>query len=710
MKLKQRIFLLISLAGLGVDFLYILVQRAISSASGIHGDFFHTILVVVMLLSGGVYYFRSSSVEERSAVQMIGRMVIAITIYLLIIGIAQLSAMTDFLMTGGRVAPTSYSTLVSAVIIAAAGGLTAIVVFVSLTRLIFIKRRRNTRRNYILLLIAAGILAILEFLTVQNGLGMQGFTTLRDIVYVLVLIGMVINAFRFSWILVLSKREKIINLLLSFFGFLFFLILTIYAAGNEALNNSLLYYHPLLQSFVAQCFQFGAIYMGIGFTSTLLHLPTAKEFDRKKVEISSLQNMSRLITQVFDFDELVATTTHLALEVSEGDAAWLELRPDTGKQRRPEHTHSEQKHTEILQNSLKNIDPEAISLLRTPDGTPLQELVFETGKPILIQDFHGDRRIADDARALKNIGTLIFAPLSRHGEIIGILCVTKRRSYEFDKDMISVIGAFADMVSVAIENSALIRQSIVKERLEQELQVAQEMQRSLLPHLLPSCPKFEIAARSLPAYEVGGDYYDVLDLQQDRLGFVVGDVSGKGVSAALYMAQVKGIFQSLSNDSTGTRETLIRMNAPLCNSMEKKSFISLLFAELHTETGQLSFARAGHCPLLHVHDGKPRYLRPDGMALGLDPSERFASTLQEETLKLQAGDIIVIYTDGVTESRDAGDVEFESERLADCVLRHKDASADTILTSILDEVQQHSGKEEAEDDLTVLVLRWKDGI
>lgn len=710
MKLKQRIFLLISLAALGLDFLYILVQRAIASSAGVQGDFFHTLLVLVMLFAGGVYYFRSATADERSAVQMIGRTVIAITVYLLIIGIAQLSAMTDFVVSGGRVSPSSYSTLVSAVLIAAAGGLTGIVVFTSLTRLIFIKRRRNTRRNYIILLVTAGILAILEFLTVPNGLGMSSLSTLRDIVYVLVLVGMVINAFRFSWILVLSKREKIINLLLSFFGFLFFLILTIYAAGNVELNNSLLFYHPLLQSFVAQSFQFGAIYMGIGFTSTLLHLPTAKEFDRKKVEISSLQNMSRLITQVFDFDELVATTTHLALEVSEGDAAWLELMPSDGKLRRSEQLRDDMRQTEILQNSLKNIDPDAISRLRTPDGTPLQQLVFETGKPVLIEDFHGDRRIASDARVLKNIGTLIVAPLSRHGEIIGILCVTKHRAYEFDKDMISVIGAFADMVSIAIENSALIRQSIVKERLEQELEVAQEMQRSLLPHLLPSCPKFEIAARSLPAYEVGGDYYDVLELQKDRLGFVVGDVSGKGVSAALYMAQVKGIFQSLSNDSSSTRDTLIRMNAPLCKSMEKKSFISLLFAELHTETGKLSFARAGHCPLLHIHNGTPRYLRPDGMALGLDDSERFASTLQEESLQLQAGDIIVMYTDGVTESRDDSDVEFESERLANCILRHQDASADTILTSILDEVQQHSGREEAEDDLTVLVLRWKDGI
>jgi sigma-B regulation protein RsbU (phosphoserine phosphatase) len=711
MKLRQRIFLLIALISLFLDLVYIVVQRVLAPENGIHGDIFHTVLVLTMLLAGGTYIFRLFTSEERQAVQLIGRTVMAITIYLLIIGIAQLSAMTHFLTTAGRVAPTSFSTLVTTVILASAGGLTGTIVFASLTRLIFIKRRKNTKRNYVILLVVCGILIVLDFIILPNGLGMERFGTLRDVVFVLVLIGMVINAFRFSWILVLSRREKIINLLLSFFGFLFFLILTIYAAGNEALNNSLLYFHPIVQTFVALCFQFGAIYMGIGFTSTLLHLPTAKEFDRKKVEISSLQNMSRLITQVFDFDELVATTTHLALEVSEGDASWLELVPTNGKTRRnATEARSGIPETTILRNSLKNIDPEAIGLLKTPEGQPLQHLVFETGKPILIQDFQGDRRISPAARKLKNVGTLVVAPLSSHGEIIGLLCVTKHQAFEFDKDTINVLSAFADMVSVALENSALIRESIEKERMEQELKVAQQMQRSLLPHILPSSPRFEIAAQSVPAYEVGGDYYDVLNLDPDRLGFVVGDVSGKGVSAALYMAQVKGIFQSLSNDSASTREILIRMNGPLCNSMEKKSFISLLYAVLDTSNGQLSFSRAGHCPLLYVHDGNPVYLRPEGMALGLDPSDRFASSLEEKTLQLTAGDIVVVYTDGVTESRDSEDREFEYDRLAACVLKHHDSPATMILDSILDEVQAYSGKDEAEDDITVLVLRWKDDI
>ncbi|MBN1446759.1 MAG: SpoIIE family protein phosphatase [Bacteroidetes bacterium] len=707
MKFRQHIILFTAITAFVLDFLYIVIQRVLTQQKGLHGDIVHTVLVLIALGTGGYYHFRATAEEERSPVQLIGRTVIVITVYLLIIGIVQLSAMTKFVVENGRVMPTSNATLVTAIILAACGAIVSIVVFASLTRLIFVKRRKTTRRNYIILLVTASVVIAGDFLTSPNGLGISGFDTLLDILYVFLVIAMVVNGFRFSWILVLSRREKIINLLLSLFGFLFFLILFIYGGENETLNFSLLYFHPALDSFVAVCFLFGTIYMGIGFASTLLHLPTAKEFDRKKVEISSLQNMSRLITQVFDFDELVATTTHLALEVSEGDAAWLELTERNGKSRhgaRKQTAETGTPHTRPY--AFRNIDPEAIDRLRTPEGMPLQHLVFDTASPLLIQDFQSDRRIAASGRELRNIGTLVIAPLISHGEIIGLLCVSKRKAFEFDKDVVNVLFAFADMVSVALENSALIRESIEKERMEQELLVAQQMQQSLLPQELPRSPQFEIAARSIPAYEVGGDYYDVLTLEGGRLGFVVGDVSGKGVSAALYMAQVKGIFQSLRSDGSSTRDILIRMNAPLCNSMESKSFISLLYAELQTESGELSFARAGHCPLLHVRGDNAKYLRPDGMALGLDATERFAVTLEEERIQLTRDDIIVMFSDGVTESRNADDEEYDYGRLTACVQRLQDRTAAQILDGILDEVRRHSGKEEADDDITVLVLRW----
>ncbi|MFA6235191.1 MAG: PP2C family protein-serine/threonine phosphatase, partial [Bacteroidota bacterium] len=611
---------------------------------------------------------------------------------------------TQYINVEGLVAPASYSALVMTIIIATLGGICAIIVFTSLSRLVFIKRRKNTRRNYIFFTATAGCYILLEYLTGPNGFGLKWLDIATVIAYGLTFIGILVNAFHFSWILVLTRKEKLINLLLSLFGFVFFFILSIYASGGEVLQNALRAYHPMLYAFVLVSFHFGTAYMGIGFASTLLHLPTAKEFDRKKMEINTLQNMSRLITQVFDFDELIATTTHLALEVSEGHAAWLELMPVNGRVKRGDRSFEE---IAIVHNSVKNITADDIMAMRTADGKALQQLALSTARPVLVQDFTSDQRLDAATRTLKGIGTMVMVPLSSHGEIIGLLSVTKRDSFAFDKDAVVVLTAFADMVSVAIENSTLIRESIVKERMEQELLVAQQMQRSLLPQELPSSPRFEIAARSIPANEVGGDYYDVLSLNGASIGFVVGDVSGKGVSAALYMAQVKGIFQSLSAGGASTRDILIRMNTPLCKSMERKSFISLLYAVLNTDTGILSFSRAGHCPLLHVRGKTSSYRQPEGMALGLDGTARFANSLREESIQLEADDIVVMYTDGVTEARNTRDEEFQYPRLAETVSSAADKPAEQILHAILHDVRVHSEREEAEDDITVLVLRWR---
>ena len=701
MKLRQRILLIAAATALALDTVYVFVQRALATSGALEGDVFHTALVLLAFGGGGWYAYRAGSGDEPRPMQLIGRTVLAATLYLQLIDVVKLTSEPTFSTTEGLVAPGSFSSLAATVVLAAAGGICALIVFTTLSRLVFVKRRKSTRRNYLFLIGVASAYVLLRFFSSPNGLGFRGLDPFAVLFYVLTIIALLLNAFHFSWILMLSRREKVITLLLSFFGFVFFLILTIYASTGETVSNALQTYHPLLSAFVNVTLDFGAASMGIGFVSTLLHLPTAREFDRKKMEISTLQNMSRLITQVFDFDELMATTTHLALEVSEGHAAWLEL--SNGRGRR-----NGEADCLIVEHSLRNISAADIEQLRGSDGRPLRETVREAARPVLIQDFSADRRLDAGTRNMKGIGTMVLVPLSSHGEITGLLCVTRKEAYGFDKDAVNVLSAFADMVSVAIENSTLIRESIVKERMEQELQVAQQMQQSLLPQQLPASPRFDIAARSIPAYEVGGDYFDVPPPDDGHLGFVVGDVSGKGVSAALYMAQVKGIFQSLSRgDSASTRDILIRMNSPLCDSMERKSFISLLYAVLDTKSGDLSFSRAGHCPLLHVRDGQARFLQPEGMALGLDPTERFASSLQEEKLRLQPDDVVVLYTDGVTEARNTHEEEFEYDRLASTVTAAAPRGAQAILDDILHGVRRHSARTEADDDITVLVLHWR---
>ncbi len=690
------------------DFFYLVILRSLSGNGAAGGDVPHTILVLIAASTAFMGLARAQGTdEEQKPIQTIWRVMVTVTLSLLLVGLLQLTSLLRFSTTEHVVTPATYASLVASAALAIFLTVGAMLMFISLARLIFVKRRKTTRRNFISFLVVMTLYLLVHYLSSPNGASMRSLETLANVLFGLTTVAILINSFRFSWILILNRREKLLHLVLSLFGFLFFLILTIYATGDDNLSSALLFYHPLVAGLTTVTYLFGTVYMGIGFTSTLLHLPTAKEFDRKKTEISSLQNLSRLTTQVFDFDELVATTTQLALGVSESDAAWLELVRNNGSESSDVGiSHRRETPTSILTNSLRNITVEQIDTLKLADGTRLQRLAIETEKPVLIQDIAEDRRVHPSTRDTKIIGTLAMVPLSSRGEIIGLLCVTKRNPYEYDKDVLNILYAFADIVSVAIENNRLIRESFVKERMEQELLVAQQMQQSLLPQDLPASASFEIAARSIPAYEVGGDYYDLLQLDEHRLGIVIGDVSGKGVSAALYMAQLKGVFQSFSRHDLSARDILIRMNAALCKSMERRSFISLLYAILDTASGVLTFSRAGHCPLLYEHGSESRFLQPTGMALGLDGSERFADSLEEERLQLENGDVIVMYTDGVTEARNAQDVEFEYARLAEVVQERRSESAQSILASILGEVRKHSSRERAEDDMTVVVLRW----
>jgi serine phosphatase RsbU (regulator of sigma subunit) len=235
--------------------------------------------------------------------------------------------------------------------------------------------------------------------------------------------------------------------------------------------------------------------------------------------------------------------------------------------------------------------------------------------------------------------------------------------------------------------------------------VAQEMQKKLLPQSVPSSPELEIDALSTPAFEVGGDYYDFMEFDDGRVGIVVGDVSGKGVSAAFYMSEMKGIFQALGRMHTSPKEFLTRANEALSSSIDKHSFVSLIYAIIDGRSGVLTIARAGHCPLLHISGEQAVYVRPNGLGMGLSRGQTFDGAIDEETIRLRPGDVCVLYTDGVTEARN-GDDEFGYERLLTTSRAARTLSAAGIKDEILKTVSTFTDHRANDDDLTLVVLKW----
>lgn len=556
--------------------------------------------------------------------------------------------------------------------------------------LILYKRRKGARRNFIiyLILLIAASLTTLPLLPVD-------LTLLASAFMPLAIVMIVVNSFKQNWIVSLSRREKIYSII---YGALLFVVFALLAvlSENEFAQRALLTISAPLQRFVFLNLIFGSVYSGMAFVSTLFHLPTAEEFERKQSELNSLHNLSRLVAQVFDFQDLVNSVTQMTLEVVGASRAWLEIiqRDSTGSVIAVETV------------SRKNISSEQIEAILGSAENSLRKLILDTKKYLIIDDVEEDRRTRHLKKSGIRISSLVSIPLVSHGEIIGILHATKDMAFGFDQDDIDVLTTFADNVTIAIENSRLISESIERERLKQEIMVAQQMQKKLLPEQLPKYPMLELAASWEPSMEVGGDYYDFVSLEKNRLGLVVADVAGKGVSAAFYMAEVKGIFQSLSKLCSSPKELLIRANETLIGSLERRAFISLLYAIIDTTKGTLQLARAGHCPMAYVSEQRRELIRPNGLGLGLTNGEIFRTATDEISIDLKPGDVCVFYTDGITESRNANGEEYGYERLLDVVAASRTESAENIKSCLLHEVKRHTGNLAYGDDMTLVVAKW----
>ncbi len=273
------------------------------------------------------------------------------------------------------------------------------------------------------------------------------------------------------------------------------------------------------------------------------------------------------------------------------------------------------------------------------------------------------------------------------------------------------LGELADQFNAmtsSIQN--LMVQQAEKERLEEELKVARKIQLSLLPQGRFEMPGIRITAICEPAREVGGDYYDLFPLGDGVLGVLIADVSGKGASAALYMAELKGLMLALSESHHSPRELLIQANRIIADNLDTKSFITMTYAVIDLPTATMTYARAGHTPLIHLPAGESRraqILAPDGLVVGLkiDHGERFEQLLEEVRIPLTPGDLFVFFTDGISEAMNPASDCFEESRLSQIVEEHGHLPTDELRERILREITTFAAGEPQHDDRTLILLK-----
>lgn len=277
--------------------------------------------------------------------------------------------------------------------------------------------------------------------------------------------------------------------------------------------------------------------------------------------------------------------------------------------------------------------------------------------------------------------------------------------------ILGLVGVLSDQTDEEVPHVVpeYIEELAQRERLKRELELAREVQLSFLPARSPEHPGLDIASVCLPANEVGGDYYDFFWMDGRKLGVVVGDVSGKGMQAAFYMTLMKGILQSMSTSPFGPAEILSRANQLFRMNAPRGIFMSMIFGVFDVDADKWTFARAGHNPVL-VHRAstdRTEILQPNGAAIGLASGSMFLNNLEEKTIHLSPGDLLLIYTDGITEAMDESRCLYDEERLGRVVAHSRGRTAGEVVASVIKDVEEFRGAAPRHDDMTMVAVRVK---
>lgn len=513
----------------------------------------------------------------------------------------------------------------------------------------------------------------------------ENLSFLNTTFFVVSVLLIVFNSIRISWIAFLSKKEKIYLLLFSFVITILFVVNILNSSDGNIYSQILTAFSPSLKQFNQMIMIYGSIYFVFLFFTTLFHLPTAEAYDRKAQEVTSLQYFSKLITEVLDFNDLAETVTDITQKLSGSKAAWIIWKNGVG-------------YNSLASRNISFIESEKLT------NQILERIDFRN--LVSTKTFNIKERITDGTT--EDLYSVVsVSPIKSRGETQGILVAAKGEGQIFTRDDLSAIETFSDYASVAIENSRLLEQSIEKERLEKELDVAREIQRKILPADVPDYPNLEIASVFIPAFEVGGDYYDFFRISETKLGFVIADVSGKGISAAFIMAEVKGIFESLSKTIERPKEILIKANEILKETLDSKTFVSAAYGYFDFNEKKLIFARAGHCPLFLIRDMNSKQIRPSGLGLGLSSKEYFEQTLEEFSVDLLRNDTIVLYTDGVTDAKNEQMEDFGDKYFLNVLQDNASLSAQELSNKIIREITVFSSQHNQYDDITLVIFKWK---
>jgi len=313
--------------------------------------------------------------------------------------------------------------------------------------------------------------------------------------------------------------------------------------------------------------------------------------------------------------------------------------------------------------------------------------------------------ILKDYPELDKLKIELVIPMQMQGKTKGLIFLGKRiNNMKYTKDDVDFISSVASLAIISLENQRLFLEAIEKQKIEEELEIARDIQRNLLPQQTPSFNRFDIAAANLSSRQVGGDYYDMITLDDKSFIVAIADVVGKGVPAALLMANLQAFLKVTCKQGMKINEATGLINDLVSENITDGKFITFCWAILNNDAAAIEYVNAGHNPPLLIRNGKIRKLEKGGMILGV---MKTVQPYESEIVKLEKDDIIVLFTDGISEAKNTKDEEFSDDRLEKLVLQLSERPAAGILDEIKKEVQNFAYGTVQSDDITLMVIKVK---
>jgi sigma-B regulation protein RsbU (phosphoserine phosphatase) len=556
--------------------------------------------------------------------------------------------------------------------------------YTSWKRLILYQKSKWLIRMWAVFEFAMLFVLLYDILQINIGEGLY-----VTIMIVLGLLAVMLSA-NMKWVAYLNFRQKwtsLLLLLLTFFyvGYFYYTVSRLSTSINEQSATFMGFDEHI---FNLCLFFFVIIYSVFSFLVILFNLPTSSVFEQKLEEVVNFQRISQSIQT--EQSEVSVYKILLESSVSSvfADAAWLEVKVSANES--AYYTY------QITEDEAKNIH---------------QHLKTSNVRGILDQGQDRTRNLSKHLASLRGtrFRSLLSFPIFVKSESIGTLALLKELPEGFNKEMTRIVSAFANQAGISIENFRLLEEAFQNERYKEELKIARTVQKSLLPDRLEKDNDFDVSAFSQSADEVGGDYYDTIRIDDHQVALIIADVSGKGTTAAFHMSQMKGIFHSLAQQDLDPKEFMIRANRALVYCLERGSFISAIYFVIDTRTKKVRYTRAGHCPVLfyHAQGGSAEYLKDRGTALGMIKGKEYCNYVDTNEVSYASGDVMLFYTDGITEAKDQKGEEYGNERLQSTFLQVAEREPKLIQDHIIGKLYEFSGTHLINDDYTTMIVRFK---